>query len=213
MKRLESKCFLNKKGRLSSVARLMTLTVPDIVTYFRSVLYGYLAYYRCADDFKSVRSRFYWYLKYSLVSTIKAKLKLGSRAKVFECYGSDIKCLDFKGKEINFIKEKELNKLERTFLINLPENNPNKLLNSTWISNQNKNFIFYGCGVKGFDNTDDIQIHYIRHLQRSGLQNFMIVQGRKKVKKVGEAIYASQKAKQLPLCRKITIYYIKKSLI
>jgi Type II intron maturase len=79
------------------------------------MFYSYLTYYKCADDFKSVKSRFYWYFKYSLVSTIKAKLKLGGRGKVFKRYGLDIKCLDSKGKEINFIKEKELKKLKRTF--------------------------------------------------------------------------------------------------
>jgi retron-type reverse transcriptase len=200
IKRLKSRGFLNKKGRPSSVARLMTLTVPELVKYFRSVLCGYLTYYQCVDDFKSVKSRFYWYFKYSLVSTIKAKLKLEGRGKVFKRYGSDIKCLDSKGKEINFIRWEEAKKLKRTFLINLPEENPDKFLNTTWISTQNKDFIFDGCAVKGCANIDDIQIHHIRHLQRNGSQNLTIIQGRKNKLKSWEAISAAQKAKQLPLC-------------
>ena len=202
VERLKSRGFLNKKGRPSSVARLMTLTVPELVKYFRLAFYGYLTYYQCVDDFNSVKSRFYWYFKYSLVSTIKAKLKLGGRGKVFNRYGSDIKCLDSDGKEVNFINWEELKKLKRTFLINLPEGSSDKLLNRTWINTQIRDFIFDGCAVKGCANTDDIQIHHTRHLQRDGSQNFTIIQGRKKKLKSWEAISAAQKAKQLPLCGK-----------
>ena len=191
VERLKSRGILNKKGRPSSVARLMTLTVPELIKYFRQVFYGYLTYYQCADDFKSVKNRFYWYFKYSLVSTIKAKLKLGGRGKVFKRYGSDIKCLNSSGKEVNFIKSEELRKLKRTFLINLSQENPDKLLNTTWISTQNRDFIFDGCAVKGCANRNNIQIHHIRNLQRNGSQNFMIVQGQKKKLKGWEAISAA----------------------
>ena len=202
IERLKSRGFLNKKGRPSSVARLMTLTVPEIVKYFRSALYGYLTYYQCVDDFNSAKSRFYWYFKYSLVSTIKAKLKLGGRGKVFKRYGSDITCQNSNGKEVHFIKWEELKKLKRTFLINLPENSPDKFLNTTWINTQNRDFIFDNCAVKECVNRDDVQIHHIRHLQRNGSQNVTILQGRKKKLKSWEAIYAAQKVKQLPLCGK-----------
>lgn len=84
----------------------------------------------------------------------------------------------------------------------MPEEHPDKLLNTTWINTQNTDFIFDGCAVKGCSNTDDIQIHHIRHLQRNNSQNFTIIQGRKKKLKSWEAISAAQKAKQLPLCGK-----------
>ena len=56
---LKARGFLNKKGRPSSVARLTTLTVSELIKYFRSRLYGYLTYCQCADDFNRVKSRFY----------------------------------------------------------------------------------------------------------------------------------------------------------
>lgn len=202
IERLKSKGFLNKKGRPSSVARLMTLGVFDLVKYFRLALHGYLTYFRCADDFPSVRNRFYWYFKYSLVSTIKAKLKLGGRSKVFQRYGSDIKCLDRDGKEITFCKWEDIKKLKRNFLINSPIESPDKVLKTTWINTQNIDFIFDTCAVKGCGNKDNIQIHHTRYLQRNISQNFTIVQGRRKKLKGWEAMFAAQKAKQLPLCAK-----------
>ena len=202
VERLKARGFLNKKGRPSSVARLTTLTVFELIKYFRSRLYGYLTYYQCVDDFNSVKSRFYWYFKYSLVSTIMLKLKLGGRGKVFRRYGSEIKCLDSKGKEVSFLKWEEVKKLKRTFLINLPEENPEKLLKTTWISTQNRDFIFDGCAIKGCSNKDDIEIHHVRYLKRKNSQNISILQGQKKKLKGWEALSAGQKAKQLPLCRK-----------
>ena len=199
MARLKSKGFLNKKGRPSSVARLMSLGVADIIKYFCSVFHGYISYYRCADDFNTVKSRLYWYFKYSLVSTIKAKLKLGGRSKVFKRYGSDIKCLDRHGKVINFVQWEDIKKLKRSFLINTPVENPHEVLNTTWINTQSTDFIFDRCAVKGCGNTD-IQIHHVRDLYRSDLQNVTVIQGRKKKLKGWMAISAAQKAKQLPLC-------------
>lgn len=82
LENLKMKGILNKKGRPANVARLMTLNVFDIIKYFNSTLNGYLSFYRRADDFKVAKTRFYWYFKYFLVSTFKAKLKLGSRRKI-----------------------------------------------------------------------------------------------------------------------------------
>jgi group II intron reverse transcriptase/maturase len=199
VKRLKARGFLNKKGRPASVARLMSLNVADIIKHFASALNGYLSYYRCADDFNKAKNRFYWYFKYSLVSTIKAKFKLGSRSQVFKKYGQDIKCMDRKGKEVKFIEWKNIKNLKRSFLINLPIEDINKILNTTWVNTQNTNFIFDTCAVKGCNN-NDIEIHHVRNLHRSISGNTIIIQGQKKKLKGWEATFSAQKAKQLPLC-------------
>ena len=131
--RLKNRGFLNKKGRPASVARLTTLGLSDLIKHFLHVLCSYLSYYRCADNFNQAKNRFYWYFKYSLVSTIKAKQKLGSRAKVFCKYGSDISCLDNKGREISFLKSEDIKRLKKSFLINTQFEDLNKILNTTWI--------------------------------------------------------------------------------
>ena len=123
MEHLKSKGFLNKKGWPARVARLTTLNVFELIYYFRLVFYSYLAYYWCVDNFARVWNWLYWYFKYSLISTIKSKFKLGSRSKVFQRYGSDIKCLDHNKKEITFTKWKKVRKLKRKFLTYLPIEN------------------------------------------------------------------------------------------
>lgn len=200
LEKLTMKGVLNKKGRPASVARLMTLCVSDIIKYFNSVLVGYLSYYRCADDFKAAKSRFYWYLKYSLVSSLKAKFKMGSRRKVFERYGQDITYVDRQGKEVSFSKWEDVKKLTKTYLVNC-ENKPHDRLKKTWITTQSVDFFFYACAVEGCRNTD-IELHHLRNLYRDVSNNITIIQGRKKKLYGWQAIYSAQKAKQLPLCSK-----------
>lgn len=199
VKRLKARGFLNKKGHPASVARLMSLNVPNIIKHFTSALNGYLSYFRCADDFNKAKNRFYWYFKYSLVSTIKAKFKLGSRPQVFKKYGQDLKCVDRKGKEVKFIEWKNIKNLKRSFLTNLPILDTDKILKTTWVSTQNTDFIFDTCAVEGCNNKD-IEIHHVRYLRRSTSGNTIIIQGQKKKLKGWEAISSAQKAKQLPLC-------------
>lgn len=55
--RLMAKGFLNKKGCPSSVARLTTLSVSEIIKYFNSIIHGFLSYYRCSDDFNRDKRR------------------------------------------------------------------------------------------------------------------------------------------------------------
>jgi len=118
LEKLKMKGVLNKRGRPASVVRLMQLNVSDIIKHFNSALNAYLSFYRCADDFNVAKSRFYWYFKYSLVSTLKAKLKFGSRRKVFSCYSKNITCLDRQGKEVSFTKWEVVKKLNKNYLIN-----------------------------------------------------------------------------------------------
>lgn len=96
----------------------MSLGVSSIIKYFNSVLNSYLSFFKCADDFKVAKTRFYWYFKYSLVSTLKAKLKYVSRRQVFQRYGFDITCLNYQGNKINFVKWNDIKKLKKEYLIN-----------------------------------------------------------------------------------------------
>lgn len=180
--------------------QLLTLPTYNIIKYFVSVLTGYLSFYRCADDFKVAKSRFYWYLKYSLVSTLKAKFKFGGRRKVFQRYGQNITDTDRTGKGVSFIKWEDLKKLTKAYLIN-SENNPNNRLKKIWLNTQAVGFFFDVCAVKGCKNTD-IELHHVRKLYRDVVNNTTIVQGRKKKQFGWQAIYSAQQAKQLPLCSK-----------
>jgi hypothetical protein len=81
------------------------------------------------DDFNKAKRRLYWYFKYSLVSTLKEKFKLGSRKKVFDRYTNGLKCIDSRGKEVCFTTDSYIDNLKRDFLINKIVEDPNKFLN------------------------------------------------------------------------------------
>lgn len=65
----------------------------------------------------------------SLVSTLKAKFKLGGRSQVFKKYTSDLKCLDKTGNEIRFVKWKDVKNMKREFLVNKQVEKPEKYMN------------------------------------------------------------------------------------
>jgi hypothetical protein len=59
------------------------------------------------------------------------KLKLGSRVRVFDKYGSDISCLDKNNNKVSFLPIEVINELKKSYVTNnLPED-INKLMNST----------------------------------------------------------------------------------
>jgi retron-type reverse transcriptase len=128
--KLQQRGFLNKKFLPAAVTRVLSLGVADIIKHFNQVLLGYIFFYRCVDDFVKARARFFWYFKMSLVSTLKTKLKLGGRGKVFDKY-PDLKCLDSKGNIVQFIKWEVIKSIKSDFSVNQVIENPEKLLNRT----------------------------------------------------------------------------------
>lgn len=198
-KRLVVKGFLNKKGRPSSVARLTALSVPEIIKYFNGIIHGFLSYYRCSDAFNRDKKRLHWVFKYSLVSTIKMKLKLGSRVKVFDRYGSDISCLDKNNNKVSFLSTEVVSRLKKDYLTdNLPED-INKLMNNTWIDTQNTDFNLDSCVIKGCTN-GSIQMYHVSNLYRNISNGYVTIKGRRKELKDWAAIFSDLTVKQLFLC-------------
>lgn len=114
---LRTRGFLNKKFRPGVVACFISSSVADIIQYFNQALHSYLSFFRCVDDFIYVRARLFWYFQMSLVSTLKAKFKLGGRNQVFKKYTTDLKCLNEKGNEIRFVKWEDVKNMKREFLV------------------------------------------------------------------------------------------------
>jgi hypothetical protein len=115
--KLQQRGFLNHKCRPAAVFKILSLGVANIIKYFNKVLWRYIFYYKCVDDFVKARARFFWYFKMSLVSTLKAKFKLSGKRKVFDKY-PDLKCLDSKNNTVQFIKWESIKSLKRDFLVN-----------------------------------------------------------------------------------------------
>lgn len=171
--------FLNKKLRPSTVSRILSLNAADIIKYFNQVLVGYLSFFRCVDDFNYVKRRLHWYFRFSLVSSLKAKFKLGGRAKVFAKFSKDLKCLDLKNRKVCFVSNSYVDGLKREFLRKSLVKDPDVYLNRTWISSTLKPFAFDLCAVSGCTNKD-IEIHHVRNLHRADSNNVVIIKGKKK---------------------------------
>jgi len=178
-KKLLNRGFLNKRLRPGTVSRIISLNVADIIKYFNQVLLGYLSFFRCVDDFNYVKRRLHWYFKFSLVSTLKAKFKLGGRGKVFAKFSKELKCLDLKNREVCFVPNSYVDDLKREFLRGPLVKDPDIYLNKTWISTTLKPFAFDLCAVPGCANKD-IEIHHVRNLYRADSNNVVIIKGKKR---------------------------------
>nr|UBY46120.1 hypothetical protein [Porphyridium purpureum] len=199
---LHNRKFLNKKNRPSSVLWLISFGVAHIIKYFYRILHGYLLYFRCADDFNTVKKRLYWYFKYSLVSTLKSKFKLNSRSKIFCRYGINITCLDKKGKKVSFIKSENVKKMKRGFLTTIPIEDLQTFLDTTFITTQTSTSILNTCAIKKCEGAYNVQRYHVSNVSRGLVENPIVIQSQRKKLKNWEIIYSIKKNKQLPLCKR-----------
>jgi len=131
IEKLENRGFLNKKCKLSVIARLLTLGPVDIIKYFNRVFSSYLFFFKYLNDLSKTKKRLYWYFKFCLASTFKAKFKFSTRIQVFNSYTNNLKCIDFNGEEIYFITASSSDNLKKSFLTNKFIENTFKRLNQT----------------------------------------------------------------------------------
>lgn len=159
---------------------LISFGVAHIIKYFYRILHGYLLYFRCADDFNTVKKRLYWYFKYSLVSTLKSKFKLNSRSKIFCRYGINITCLDKKGKKVSFIKSENVKKMKRGFLTTIPIEDLQTFLDTTFVTTQTLTSIFNTCAIKKCEGAYNVQRYHVSNVSRGLVENPIVIQSQRK---------------------------------
>ena len=202
-KKLRIKGIINVKGNPGSLSNLRAASNYQIVQYFNSLAHGLLSSYRCADDFNKLKGWINWFIRYSLVSTLKDKLKLPSRSAVFDRFGTDISTVNSQGKKINFITTNYIFSLQKEFLRNLnKDGHIDTLLKKSFVSLTKENIFFKKCAICGCSNTD-IEIHHVRQLYRNvDNNNRVIVKGRVKFLKGWKAVLSAINRKQITLCKK-----------
>ena len=107
--------ILNKEGGYGAKAAIMNAEDADIVRYYTSLAHGLLSYYRCADNLKLVKSLVMYHIKYSLMTTLRIKHRIG-KAEFADRYGDPISCLDYKGRRVSFLSNIQISNLKREFL-------------------------------------------------------------------------------------------------
>jgi hypothetical protein len=96
-RKLRNKGIINRKNNPGSLPDLKAASNYQIIEYFNALAHGFLSSFRCADDFGKLKRWVNWYIRYSLISTLQDKLKLGSRSRVIDRFGIDISTVDSKG--------------------------------------------------------------------------------------------------------------------
>lgn len=197
--------FISKKLKPISKNEILQASLYDIVRYYNSISYGILSYYRCCEDLHKIKNIVQYMIKFSLIRTIKNKLKFTSTKKVFDTFGREIQ-VEQGGKKVKFIHQ-EITAMKREFLTK-PITSPFEHINKVFISMQNSDIYKKECSIMNCEESEGIEIHHIRKLYRSTQtdkksgKTIAVIDGKSK-KLTGTAAFESAlKRKQIPLCRK-----------
>jgi len=201
--KLQGLGIINEKGGYGVAYRIINGEDYDIIKYYNSLAHGLLSYYRCADNLNKIKSYVAYYLKFSLISTLRVKHKL-NKGEVIKRYGSDITCVNHKQNKVSFLSNSQIYGLKQEFLANA---RPNPIENMAKIIYRLSNMAINStqCAVRDCSNTD-IEVHHIRKLYRrtkDGDGNYtIIVKGRARLLTGQLAIESALKRKQIPLCKR-----------
>lgn len=99
VEKLEVRGIAKPGGVPTSWGRMIHFETHQIVNHYWTIWRGISNYYSFVNNTGSL-GRIFYILKYSCVLTLAAKLKLGTKAKVFKRFGKDIAILDANGKTI-----------------------------------------------------------------------------------------------------------------
>lgn len=90
-----------------------------IVLYYNKIAFYLLNYFRCVDNFYKIQNIVSWFLRSSLISTIKHKHKLLSSHAVIQKFGVSLKVSNAKGFYINFLTTDYIFRLKKMYLFRL----------------------------------------------------------------------------------------------
>ena len=196
---IDNKIINTKKAPISK-ADITRAESSPIITYYNSVARGILSYYRCADNFHTIKNIVLFRIRTSLLKTLAHKHKTTS-SQIIESYSKKIKTTGRKGKFVEFLDSTEVSNLQKKFLIN-PTTDPFEYLSRTFISLQKAAISSKSCAIIGCLSTD-IEVHHIRKLHRNiDKNNQIIIKGRAKTLRGTKAIDSGLNRKQIPLCSK-----------
>ena len=113
---LVNNSIINNKKRPISKTSLLRSEAWSIITYYNSVAHGLLSYFRCVDNFNTIKKIITYHIRYSLLRTLAHKHKC-STIKILDIYSKDIKAISRHNKEISFISSVEVSHMKKDFLI------------------------------------------------------------------------------------------------
>lgn len=131
-KRLIDGSIINNKKKPISKTSLIRSEPWMIIMYFNSVAHGLLSYYRCVDNFNTIKKIVTYHVRYSLLRTLAHKQKSNCK-EILSSYGNKITASDRNNKAISFINSVEISNMKKDFLIS-DIKNPYDIISKSFIN-------------------------------------------------------------------------------
>lgn len=187
VKRLEERGLARNGGNPTRLGRMIPFETHRIVRIMFSMWLGIANYYSFVNNTGAL-GRIHYIIKYSCILTLAAKLNLGTKAKVFKKFGSDITIRDAEGKVIaSFPNVSLANTGKFNNTVSDPNRRLEKLSRATFRS---LSVIDSPCTLCG--STTNVEMHHIkaiRHSSKAIKQDYFT------------AIMSRMNRKQMPVCR------------
>ena len=168
-------------GVPTSWGRMIHFENHQIVKHYWTIWLGISNYYSFVNNTGSL-GRIFYILKYSCVLTLAAKLKLGTKAKVFKRFGKDIAILDSNGKTLASMPNPSLANTFKFSTLTL-------LFDLKNLDGRSQAVLDSPCTLCGTE--IDVEMHHVRAIKDVSKQpkDFMT------------AMMSRMNRKQIPVCR------------
>ncbi len=191
-------CLHGGRGIPTRCGRLVNEEHRTIVQVYLRIGYGLLNYYKIATNFNRFKFRLFYILYYSCALTLASKFRLGTKRKTFKKFGKNL--ATFKKINDRLLVDVEFNKHSFDRIQHVKDHasfsgktrllNPMDFLDSlTYQLPRAKAALGRPCII--CNSTEDIEMHHIKHLKKSNLQDRDYLTGR----------MIKMKRKQVPICK------------
>jgi hypothetical protein len=190
-----------KRNLPTSVTRLLYLNDYEIISFYNSLIRGYLKWFRCADNFIRAKN-IIWTLRISCLKTLarKHKKNLKWALSVFTIH---VTAKSPKGALFKLPSLHEISQMNSKFLIKDDFQQPDEInfLNKYSLRFYSSSSLFSQCAVFTCQNID-IEIHHIKKLAKRINSNSKLTILTTKNKKLSGliAILSAVNCKNIPLC-------------
>lgn len=101
------------------MCNLMIISENDffLIQYYNNIGLYLLNYFRCVDNFNKIQNIVNFFLRFSLIATLKHKHKLASSEAVIKKFGFLLSVYNLKGNTINFLTTEYIFKLKKSYLL------------------------------------------------------------------------------------------------
>jgi retron-type reverse transcriptase len=193
--------YSTKRKSPLSVPKLIFLNDYEIISFYNTLIRGYLNWFRCADNFTSAKN-IIWTLRISCLKTLARKHKKNLKWAL-TIFTINVTTESPNGKSFNLPSTHEISQLSTKFLLENQFQQPDaqSLLNKYSLRLHSSRHLFSKCAVNGCSNAD-IEIHHVKKLGRRIDANgkiSVVTSNNKRLSGIS-AILSAVNRKQIPLC-------------